>query len=305
MREAATVLLLRQHAGALEVLMMRRGTGLSFMAGMWVFPGGRMDEADQSPAALARLLPETRDRCAGELRSLRGERLPPEAALGLRIAACREAFEEAGVLLALTREGAPCDAGLVAKLQPLRAEVASDARAFIRMLEQEDLYLDLGPLVYWSHWITPSLEPKRFDTRFFVVPVPVEQSVSADLSELTEHAWVNPANAPAAIARGEIRVVPPTLLTLEDLAESFARHGDLRALLRAEAGRPTPPVMPRIEVLAESVRVVMPWDATYGQVPGEGCAAGDAYPPHFTRRRSSLTVSRQREVQQKSEGPDR
>jgi cytochrome c553 len=105
------------------------------------------------------------------------------------------------------------------------------------MAQEEELYLDADRLVYWSHWITPSVEPKRFDTRFFAIAVPPGQAVSADLSELTHHAWVRPARASEAIERGEIRVVPPTLLTLEDLAESYARHGSLDAMLAAERGR--------------------------------------------------------------------
>jgi 8-oxo-dGTP pyrophosphatase MutT (NUDIX family) len=304
MRDAATVLLLRQQEERLEVLMMRRGSTLSFMAGMWVFPGGRMDEADRSPAALSRVLPTSLDPVPHELCDLGGAALPGAVATGLRIAACREAFEEAGVLLACTREGEACRADRVARLQSLRPAVVADATVFLRMLEAEDLYLDLAPLVYWSHWITPSVEPKRFDTRFFVVALPRGQSVSADLSELTEHAWVDPADVAAAISRGEIKVVPPTLLTLDDLAESFGRHGDLHAMLAAETGRPTPPVMPRIEILEDSYRVVMPWDPGYEHVSGEGSVIGATYPSHLTRRPSRLSVTRQREVR-KSESPDR
>jgi 8-oxo-dGTP pyrophosphatase MutT (NUDIX family) len=304
MRDAATVLLLRQQSERLEVLMMRRGSTLSFMAGMWVFPGGRMDEADRSPAALSRVLPANPELLRHEMYDVGGAALPSAVATGLRIAACREAFEEAGVLLACTREGEACGADRVARLQSLRPTVVADASVFPRMLEAEDLFLDLAPLVYWSHWITPSLEPKRFDTRFFVIALPRDQSVSADLSELTEHAWVDPTDVAAAIARGEIKVVPPTLLTLDDLAECFARHGDLHAMLAAEAGRPTPPVMPRIEIREDSYRVVMPWDPGYERVSGEGCGIGATYPPHLTRRPSSLSVTRQREAG-KSAGPDR
>jgi hypothetical protein len=171
------------------------------------------------------------------------------------------------------------------------------------MLVEEDLYLDVAPLVYWSHWITPSLEPKRFDTRFFVVPLPSGQAVNADLSELTEHAWINPATAAAALERGDIKVVPPTLLTLEDLRDSFAQYGTLHAMLAAESRRPTPAVMPRVAVQDEAFRVVMPWDPRYDQIPGEGCQAPQTFPEHLTRRRSSVTVTRQREVRWKSEGP--
>jgi 8-oxo-dGTP pyrophosphatase MutT (NUDIX family) len=296
MRAAATVLLLREQAGELEVLMMLRGSGLSFMAGMWVFPGGRVDAADASPEARARVAPAALAACRERLHSHRGERLSDDDGIALHVAACRETFEESGVLLARDRAGAPCAPRHVERLQARRTEVAADAAAFVALLTEEDLYLDIAPLVYWSHWITPSLEPKRYDTRFFAIAVPPEQAASADLSELTEHAWISPARAPAALDRGEIRVVPPTLLTLEDLAESYARHGSLAAMLAAEQCRPTPPVMPRIEVRADEFRVVMPWDPGYAAVPGEGCTPPDGFPLHLLRRRSTISVARDREV---------
>jgi 8-oxo-dGTP pyrophosphatase MutT (NUDIX family) len=296
MHAAATVLLLREGAGGLEVLMMRRGAGLSFMAGMWVFPGGRVDAADASAAVRARISPDAHGAWQGRLRTPQGEPLAEDAALALHVAACRETFEESGVLLARDHAGAACSCERMASLQEQREVVASSASTFVAMLEREDLYLDLAPLVYWSHWITPSLEPKRFDTRFFAIAVPPHQAASADRSELTEHAWVQTSRVHEAIERREIRVVPPTLLTLEDLAESHARHGSLAAMLAAERGRSTPPVMPRIEVRSDEVRVVMPWDAGYAQVAGEGCAAADGFPPHLARRRSCISLARDREA---------
>jgi len=291
---AATVLLLREVGGELEVLMMRRGSGLAFMAGMWVFPGGRLDSADASPEALARLGPAT---AAGTvLHAMDGTPLDAGEMAALQVAACRETFEEAGVLLARDAGGHPCAPECVAGLRPRRAQVTQDPSSFIGMLEAERLYLDTSSLVYWSHWITPSVEPKRFDTRFFAVAVPVGQDASPDLSELTHHAWVQPARVDDAVARGEIRLVPPTLLTLEDLAESHARHGGLEAMLVAERGRPTPPVMPRIQVTADEFQVVMPWDTGYASTPGEGCTPAGGFPAHLTRRRSRVIVSRNREA---------
>jgi len=278
------------------VLMMRRGTGLAFMAGMWVFPGGRVDASDASEAIRARVSPDALGSWHGRLCTPLGAPLAEEAALALHVAACRETFEESGVLLVRDRTGAPCSGYRMARLQEHREAVASNAGAFVAMLEREDLYLDLAPLIYWSHWITPSVEPKRFDTRFFAIAVPPDQAASADRGELTEHAWVRPSRVHEAIERREIRVVPPTLLTLEDLAESHARHGSLATMLEAERDRATPPVMPRIEVRADEFRVVMPWDAGYAQVAGEGCAPAGGFPPHLARRRSCVSVARDRDV---------
>jgi len=296
MHAAATVLLLREPEGELEVLMMCRSAGLSFMAGMWVFPGGRVDASDASAAVRARIAPAGRSISPGRLLTTRGEPLAEDAALALHVAACRETFEESGVMLAYDRSGAPCGGDRLARLQARREAVAADASAFVTLLEQEDLYLDLAPLVYWSHWITPSLEPKRFDTRFFAVAVPPGQAASADRCELTDHAWVKPARVREALERREIRVVPPTLLTLEDLAESHAAHGSLAAMLEAERDRPTPPVMPRIDASPDAFRVLMPWDAGYAQAAGEGCCPPGGFPAHLTRRRSCVTVSREREA---------
>jgi 8-oxo-dGTP pyrophosphatase MutT (NUDIX family) len=294
MHPAATVVLLREADGRLEALMMRRGAGLAFMGGMWVFPGGRVEPADGSTGSLARLLPDAREAGLGQLRTMQGAEMEFEASAGMYVAACREAFEEAGVLLACSASGEPCDAATAARLGLRRDEVTRDATAFTRMLEAEALFLDTRQLIYWSHWITPSVEPKRFDTRFFVARLPPGQAASADLSELTEHAWVEAATAMAALEQGEIRLVPPTLLTLEDLADCHRRHGSLPAMLVAEADRETPPVMPRIELAADGARVVMPWDPSYSQVPGEGCEAATDFPPHFTRCGSSHTIRRGR-----------
>jgi len=294
MHAAATVLLLRETSGELEVLMMRRGSGLAFMAGMWVFPGGRLDDADASAEALARASVPERAAAGAGLRARSGEPLPASRALALQVAACRETFEEAGVLLARDAHGRPCATDCVERLQVHRARIVRDPGAFVALLEAERLYLDVASLVYWSHWITPSVEPRRFDTRFFAAAVPDRQAVSADLSELTHHAWVQPARVEEAVASGEIRVVPPTLLTLEDLAESHARHGGLAAMLAAERGRPTPAVMPKIDVRDEAFRVVMPWDPGYAAAPGESCTTGDAFPAHLARRRSCIVVSRPR-----------
>lgn len=295
MHAAATVLLLREVEAELEVLMMCRGAGLSFMAGMWVFPGGRLDAADASAVACSRLATTSGAAGCDHLQTLEGEPVPAAQAVALRVAACRETFEEAGVLLARDAQGRPCRVARVAALQAQRPAVTGDAAEFVGMLEREDLYLDVDRLVYWSHWVTPSLEPKRFDTRFFAIALPPGQEVSADLSELTHHAWIRPAHAPDAIERGEIRVVPPTLLTLEDLAESHARHGSLEAMLEGERGRAVPPVMPRIDVGAGAFRVVMPWDPGYATVAGEGCLPADGFPAHLSQRRSCIVVSRSRE----------
>ena len=268
---------------------MGRSSMVGVLGGMWVFPGGRMEATDASPEALERVQP-THSRAHLGLRDATGAPLAPGLALGHALAASREAFEEAGVLLACNEDGRPCGADVAARLAPHREDVTRDARAFVAMLVRERLHLDLGLLCYWSHWITPSAEPKRFDTRFFVAALPEGQSASADLSELTEHAWLSPAAAAAALERGELRMVPPTLYTLEDLAESHARHGSLARLLEAETGRETPAVLPRMGAAPGAINVMMPWDPGYAALPGDGLDVASPWPAHLARRRGTLAM---------------
>ncbi|MFO1408467.1 MAG: NUDIX domain-containing protein [Steroidobacteraceae bacterium] len=288
---AATVVLLREREGRLETLLMRRRATLGFLGGMWVFPGGRMEASDASPGAAARAHRSTATGRHGLL-DADGRPLDDDVALGYAHAACREAFEEAGVLLARDAAGRPCGAELAGRLAPERARVTAEPTAFVRMLEAHDLRLDVDALCYWSHWITPSAEPKRFDTRFFVAALPDGQHASADLSELTEHRWISPVDAVAECERDALRMVPPTLYTLEDLAECHARHGTLASMLAAEAGRAAPPVMPRMVMTPGAVDVVMPWDAGYDALDGEGPGYAGAWPDHLVRRRGRVTLGR-------------
>jgi hypothetical protein len=134
MRQAATVLLLREQQDDLEVLMMRRGAALSFMAGMWVFPGGRMEPADQSPEALERIPPTAVAACGERLHSMQGERLADADAIALHVAACRN-FEEAGVLLARDRRGRPARRPTSAAAAA-SCEIEQEAGRFIALLER-------------------------------------------------------------------------------------------------------------------------------------------------------------------------
>ena len=188
-RPAATVLLLREQGSRLEVLMTRRAAGLAFMGSVWVFPGGRLEDADCGAAMAARVLPEARDSCAA-LMAKSGDPLDPAVSVGLHVAGCRETFEESGVLLARRRDGSPCDAALIERLKSHRAELAATGGAFLKLLLDEDLYLDIAPLVYWAHWITPPYENRRFDTRFFAIEVPAGQEASVDRTEASDHAWL-------------------------------------------------------------------------------------------------------------------
>lgn len=286
---AATVLLLREHHGETEVLMTRRHKAMSFMGGLWVYPGGKLDEADRSAAALSRLSAQARAHCESVIVAGPLNRFTPEIALGLFVAACRETFEEVGMLLALTSDGRPCGPDLVDRLQAERQRVLKEPQQFARMLAEHNLFLDASALLYWSHWITPSAEPRRFDTHFFVIPAPAGQSVHMDSNEATEWRWMRPRDALAEWERSQFPLSPPTLLTLQEIEHSRQQHGALAALLAAEAGREVATILPKIVRGEDSGGTFMPWHAEYDKAPGEGVEPGLSYPAHLRRLPGKLS----------------
>jgi len=288
-RPAATVLLLREERSRPEVLMTRRAEQLTFMGSLWVFPGGRLEAADCSAAMAERVLPEAREACA-TLVAAAGDPLEPATSLGLHVAGCRETFEESGVLLARTRDGSPCDRSQIERLKAHRETLAASGGEFLHMLLAEDLYLDVAPLVYWSHWITPALEAKRYDTRFFAIEVPAGQEASVDRTETTDHAWITAEAALERAAAGEMKMPPPTIATLTDLQETFARYSSLPAMLAGERGRSVPPILPKIVLEDSQVVVVLPWDPEYAQLSGEACLVASGYPEHLARQPSRRAI---------------
>ncbi len=206
-RPAATVLLLRDGAGGVEVLMTRRSPGASFAPGAYVFPGGGIDAADAAGHALAR-----RRATQDDLR------------LTQAIAAIRESFEELGVLLARRPDGSPADARDVAALdrhQPLLAQC-----------QAQGLSLAADQVYVLAHWITDRDLPRRFDVPFLVARMPAGQEPVADESEQFEPVWVRPADALARHAAGSFFMIFPTIRTLERLA----KFESVDAVLQACAG---------------------------------------------------------------------
>lgn len=294
---AATVLLLRENDAGLQVLLTKRAASLSFMGGLWVFPGGRMEASDLAPELAARsnqaAIADTGSRMLSADASTASIDL--DTARGLLIAACRETFEESGVLLARPRGGGPWGDERRARVAERRAADSADPAGFARLLVDEDLVLDVERLVYWSHWITPAFENRRFDTRFFALTVPADQEASVDRGELTHHAWLAEADIRGHLASGEMKMAPPTRATLQDLWSSHRRHGGLAAMLEAERTRIVPPILPkRAEVGATEIEIVLPWDEQYEQLPGEGCRMLASYPDYVTAMPSRMRFPRLR-----------
>ena len=227
--------------------MMRRQEALRFMGGMWVFPGGRVDPPDCGPAAAALVAAESAAHapvmCAPD-----GTPLGPELVLGLRVAACRETYEEAGVLLVRRRDGRPPAGAELHALASAQHGVTHAPVGFLDLVASGGLLLDVDRLVHWSHWITPSHEPRRFDTHFFVAALPEGQR-TRDVSTETDHVeWLAPAEVLSREAAGEIRLLPPTRVTLAGIAAC----ADIPAVFAAAAERDSgTPVKPRIEALPD------------------------------------------------------
>lgn len=284
-------MLLREAADGVEVLMTRRHEDLVFMGGLWVFPGGTLHSSDSSPEILARIPTPSQGRCRN-FGTLHGQPLRTEECLSLAVAACRETFEETGLLLAVDADGKPCSNDTYERLQAERKQVATQPGHFATLLEREQLLLDVDRLVYWAHWITPSNAPRRFDTRFFAVAAEAGQTVAADSTETMECRWMTPSAILACVRRAEMPMSPPTLCNLIDLRESHGRHGSLQALLGAETQREVPPILPKMLNEKSQTTVVMPWDADYASLAGESAPAHIDYPALLRAQFSRLTLPR-------------
>lgn len=284
-RHAASVLLLREAHGAIEVLMTRRHENLSFMGGLWVFPGGTLSPADSSAASLS-LIPEPLQLHGHRLQNLDGGPLPREQNLGLAVAAYRETFEETGVLLATGASGECCSDEVLARVHEQRPLIVSHPERFATLLHQERLQLSLERLVYWAHWITPASVPKRFDTRFFLAALPPGQTAAIDAIEATELAWMTPASFLAAARDGTMTASQPTLYNLMELDHSVRQHVSLSAILAAEARREIAPVLPKMITHASASGrqrlIVMPWDSEYHDFAGIGVPRTSSYPQRLS-----------------------
>lgn len=286
-RHAASVLLLREQGDDIEVLLTRRHENMAFMGGMWVFPGGTLCPADSSTEALQLILDPARSQCH-RLRDLEGNALPDVTCMALAIAAIRETFEESGVLLATTADGHHAENEKLTRLQQRRCAIVSQPPLFATSLQEEHLHPDVSALVYWSHWITPSVVPKRFDTRFFLACLPPEQMAAVDTIEATEMKWMTPAAVIAAAHHGNMKVSRPTLYNLMELDASVRQHLSSSAIMRAEEKRDVVPVLPKV-LNGESRMIVMPWDREYHAFPGSGVSPHISYPQRLIALPSRTT----------------
>ena len=235
-RLAATVVCVRDGADGVEVFMLHRASTMAFAPSMHVFPGGGVDPQDgrvdlpwagPSVASWASRLgtDETRARM-------------------LVAAAVREVFEETGVLL-----GGPASLG--PRFAAARAALVAHETSLAEVLVEAGLELRSDLLGYRAHWTTPQFEARRYDTRFFAALVPEGQVADDRSSEAQSASWVRPADLLSAYAAGSARLLPPTVVNLEQVAAASSA-----AAFVAEQP-PVHEVMPEIEETADGLALVM------------------------------------------------
>jgi len=260
-----------EHGSVLQVLMVRRNLRSDFVGGAYVFPGGAVDAADGGTVAGATCVGRT-DAEASALLGLHA------GGLAYWVAALRETFEEAGLLLA-TRAGGPAllagDAEEEARFVAARAAVNAGTRRFLDLCRDEKLHLLVGGVHYFAHWITPKGAPRRYDTRFFVAAAPAGQIAAHDAGETIAETWIAPAEALARHRAGTIEIIFPTIRNLQAISR-FANSAALLAAA-ADASRAVPTIEPRVVADGNGVRILLPGDEGYdgAPVPDGSGAAGD------------------------------
>lgn len=279
-RRAATVMLLRDGAGGLEVHMLRRRASMEFAGGAYAYPGGAVDPRDEGPVrwagpdharwaerlGLAVAGTERTDRAeavagTGGIRSGTeptadagpGPNTAEAGAQALVCAAVRETFEESGVLLA----GPDPDTVVADTVGPPwerdRAALVAREVSLADLLARRGLVLRSDLLRGWARWITPEFQPRRYDTWFFVAELPDGQDARNVSTEADHTVWVRPQEALAGHDRGELLMLPPTVVTLRELLP-FHRVAEVRA---AAEGRDLAPV--RVSVRTDGEHLVLDW----------------------------------------------
>jgi 8-oxo-dGTP pyrophosphatase MutT (NUDIX family) len=236
---AATTVLIRDGDDGLELLLLRRNRSSGFVPGAYVFAGGRVDPDDQRLSAELMASP------------------PGDPPLGYWVAAARELFEETGVLLALRGDATWREPDESWRVR-WRERLMTGETALEPALREAGVRLDLASLVHFAHWITPLPEPRRFDTHFFLAPLPEGWDASPDAREMTDARWLSPAHALRQFQEGELPMVFPTVYSIEEL-EGFAT---VESALAAFRGRRIEPIMPRLVRSRAGISIELEQDRT-------------------------------------------
>ena len=233
-KPAATVILMREEIkGDFEIFMVKRSSRSTF-GSLYVFPGGKLDPEDSEND----LYPY----CEGMNNEEASKQLGiKDNGLSFWIACIRECFEEVGVLLTNPDDSILQD---TYKLTKLRKELNNKEITFKEICVSESLRLRTKNIVPCAHWITPEIETKRFDTRFFLAKVNAKQLASHDGFELTESFWIKPADALAKLKNGEMNMILPTIKNIEKLAE-FSSSTEAFNYFEGLGDNAIPPILPK------------------------------------------------------------
>jgi 8-oxo-dGTP pyrophosphatase MutT (NUDIX family) len=246
-RDASTVILLRDSSEGLLVYLLRRVSSMKFAPGAYVFPGGSVDPRDgdlavgwsgPSPAEWGKAFDATQT-----------------LARELVCAAVRETFEESGVLLAGPAQDAIVPDTSGDDWETDRQALLDRSQSLAELLARRGLVLRGDLLRPWAHWITPEIEERRYDTRFFVAALPDGQRTRDVSTESDRVTWVRPGDAVAAARRGDMPMLPPTLVTLTELA-AYDSVADVLAAVRSVRPR-----LPEARVTGDGVFLFLPEDA--------------------------------------------
>jgi 8-oxo-dGTP pyrophosphatase MutT (NUDIX family) len=277
-RDAATVMVVRdavddEGAPAVEVCMLRRNLSSEFLSGAYVFPGGSVDPEDRGAPAEALCT----GRSDAEASALLGI---DSGGLAFWVAALRECFEEAGVMLARRRDddhpggGAFVDTRspeVAARFAAYRDAVNDGSTRLLDVCQEEGLVLAADTVHYVSHWITPELAPKRYDTRFFITAAPPDQVVRHDDGETIASIWVRASDALERHARGELDLLHPTVANLSSI-QSFDTTAEVMEW--ASAIREVPTIMPIVVFEDGRALILRPEDEGYAEALADRRASG-------------------------------
>lgn len=259
LRDAATVVLVRDAAEGIEVFLQRRVKQMAFAGGMTVFPGGGVDKRD-ADADLAWTGPDAAW-WATQFAS------DAETAQALVCAAVRETFEECGVLLATDADGAFADPE---GLADDRQRLVEKSLSFAQFLTSRGLTLRADLLRPLAHWITPVNEKRRYDTRFFLAAMPDGQHADAETTEAEVARWVNARVAIDSWAAGKHFLMPPTWSQL-NYVSGFSTIEEL-----LDADRVIEPILPNVTPGAGLAGLGFPNSDEYFRT------LGDQEPPEIT-----------------------
>ncbi|GAC1522485.1 MAG: NUDIX hydrolase [Chloroflexota bacterium] len=240
--DAATVILVRD-GDPWECFMVRRHVQSEFAADVFAFPGGKVDVDDGDPSLLEHVTgAETGD---GESNAL-------------RIAALRELFEEAGVLLGRRRDGGPIQLTDMdsARLSAYRRNLHQQSIGMAAIASREDLVLDAASLVLFARWITPEPLPRRFDARFYLARMPEAQVPMHDSRETVDSTWVAPGEALRRFRTGNF----PLVFATEKILERMSRFTTIEDMIASIAPGDLHPILPRMVNDGVDVRFLMPGD---------------------------------------------